>query len=104
MTRVLLCLLLLMGVAKAESLAVIGNDANGLIVLTDEKPPNCKPGWWFIYSTDRHGKMMRGCWQMVQEGPVWFVHVWWSDSTEYSYFADSFHWRAAEIDPSNRTY
>jgi hypothetical protein len=89
MRTLLIGLFLLCGVARAEVVAYTGNKSGGQIVLTDEQT-GCAAEWWMVYTRGPDGHMLRGCWQVVTQGGVSYVHVWWSDGGEYSYLVSSF--------------
>jgi hypothetical protein len=84
MKCLLLCLLLVAGVADAKVVGVMLNNGGKYTYATDEQA-NCNKGWFLIYFVKPSGEVFRGCWSPYEQDGERVVHVWWSDGTEYFY-------------------
>ena len=87
MKKLLLSLLLASSLtAHAEIIALLANNAGGMMHFTDAQcSSKSSPYWKVIYSLTKDGKSIFGCWMYADN----MVHVHWdSGSTSAFYAAD----------------
>lgn len=79
MSRLLVALLLVIGVAQAEPIAETKNMGGGKIVLTNDKCTNSNA--FIAYSVMPNQPTLTGCWANDDE----YIHIKWSDGDLRSY-------------------
>lgn len=79
------CILLVYTNANAEILALLRNQAGGIMYFTDTKcPTQSNPYWKIIYSTLSGGQTIWGCW-FYDSG---MVHVRWDNGNTSAFDAN----------------
>ena len=82
--KLLLILLLVCGSANAEILALLRNQAGGIMYFTDAQcATESNPYWKIIYSTISGGQTVWGCW-FYSDG---MVHVRWQNGNTSAFDA-----------------
>jgi hypothetical protein len=88
----LLFALLLVGSAQAATVAMMKNNADGLIVLSDAQ---CKGSKTYVaYATADNSPTMFGCWFMDEQ----FIHINWNQAGVRSYPVQNWTVKAKSYD------
>jgi hypothetical protein len=83
----ILVLLVLCGIVHAETIAVLRNEAGGVIVLTNLRE-NCGRYPGAVYSTSAESnRTLWGCWYSDDL----MVHIDWNDGVKTSYLLEKFN-------------
>lgn len=86
MKKLLLILLLAAGMAQADTIATMRNQAGGFIYLTNTQTKDCKPEGRVVYATSDGGGSTWGCWFLIDD----MIHVAWDAGGTSAFKVTSF--------------